>query len=190
MDTSRNYSNVSFGRVAWHHAVMADADLVGRMSPELDLLLPLLDDRARRLVLGAVARAAGQGGTAAVAAATGASWQTVANGAAELASGDGAPPGRVRRPGAGRRKLADEDPGLIPALRALLEESTRGDPCSPLLWTTLSVRDIARELAGRGHLCGKNTVGRLLAADGFSLQGNSRTIGPRLTTTRSDGLRW
>src|ERR1700723_2078149 len=116
---------------------MAEANLVGRMSPELELLLPLLDERARRLVLGAVARAAGEGGTAAVAAATGASWQTVANGAAELASGDSAPPGRVRRPGAGRKKLADQDPGLVPGLRALLEESTRGDPCSPLLWTTL-----------------------------------------------------
>jgi hypothetical protein len=146
------------------------------MSPELELLLPLLDERSRRLVLGAVARAAGEGGTAAVAAATGTSWQTVANGAEELASGDSAPPGRVRRPGAGRKKLADQDPGLVPALRALLEESTRGDPCSPLLWTTLSVRDIAAELTARGHRCGKNTVARLLAADGFSLQGNSRTI--------------
>ena len=146
------------------------------MSPELELLPPLLDERARRLVLGAVARAAGDGGTAAVAAATGASWQTVANGAAELASGDSAPPGRVRRPGAGWRKLADTDPGLVPALRALLEESVRGDPCSPLLWTTLSVRDIAAGLTARGHPCSKNTVRGVLLAEGFSLQGNSRTI--------------
>jgi hypothetical protein len=155
---------------------MAEADVVGRMGPELELLLPLLDERARRLVLGAVARAAGEGGTAAVAAVTGASWQTVANGAAELASGDSAGPGRVRRPGGGRKKLADRDPGLVPALRGLVEESARGDPCSPLLWTTLSVRDIAAELTARGHRCGKNTVRGLLLAEGFSLQGNSRTI--------------
>src|SRR5579859_3477126 len=154
---------------------MAEANLVGRMSPELELLLPLLDERARRLVLGAVARAAGEGGTAAVAAAAGASWQTVANGAAELASGDSAAPGRVRRPGAGRKKLADADPGLVPALRELVEESARGDPCSPLLWTTLSVRDIAGELTARGHRCGKNAVRGVLLAEGFSLQGNSRT---------------
>jgi hypothetical protein len=155
---------------------VADADFVGRMSPELELLLPLLDERARRLVLGAVARAAGDGGPAAVAAATGASWQTVANGAAELASGDSAPPGRVRRPGAGRKKLADQDPGLAAALRALLEESVRGDPCSPLLWTTLSVRDIAAGLTARGHPCSKNTVRGVLLAEGFSLRGNSRAI--------------
>jgi hypothetical protein len=169
---------------------MADADFVGRVGPELELLLPLLDERARRLVLGAVARAAGEGGTAAVAAATGASWQTVANGAAELASGDSAPPGRVRRPGAGRKKLADADPGLVPALRALVEESTRGDPCSPLLWTTLSVRDIAARLTAQGYRCGKNAVARLLAAQGFSLQGNSRTVEGRRHPDRDAQFRY
>jgi hypothetical protein len=87
---------VSFRRVACHYPMMAGADFVGRMSPELGLLLPLLDERARRLVLGAVARAAGEGGTAAVAAATGASWQTVANGAAELAAGARSWPIRTR----------------------------------------------------------------------------------------------
>ena len=76
-----------------------DAGFLGRVGPELELLLPMLDERSRRLVLGAVARAAGGGGTAAVAALTGASWQTVADGAAEVGSGDSAPPGRVRRPG-------------------------------------------------------------------------------------------
>jgi len=160
------------------------------MGPELELLLPLLDERARRLVLGAVAWAAGEGGTAAVASVAGASWQTVANGAAELASGDSAAPGRVRRPGAGRKKLADSDPGLVPALRALLEESTRGDPCSPLMWTTLSLRDIAAGLAAQGYRCGKNAVARLLAAQGFSLQGNSRTIEGRRHPDRDAQFRY
>ena len=49
----------------------ADADFVGRMGPQLELLLPLLDEKSRRLVLGAVARAAGNGGVTAVAAAPG-----------------------------------------------------------------------------------------------------------------------
>jgi Rhodopirellula transposase DDE domain len=155
---------------------MADTDFVGRMSPELDLLLPFLDERARRLVLGAVARAAGEGGIGAVAAAAGASWQTVADGAAELAAGDTAPAGRIRRPGGGRKPLTGTDPGLRPALLALVEESARGDPESPLLWTTLSSRDIAAELTRQDHRCSKNAVCGLLAAEGFSLQGNSRTI--------------
>jgi len=146
------------------------------MGPQRELLLPGLDERSRRLVLGAVARAAGDGGIGAVAAATGASWQTVANGAGELDSGEGAGPGRVRRPGGGRKKLEEHDPRLVPALRELAGASTRGDPMSLLTWTTLSVRGIAAELTAAGHPCGNNAVLRLLHAEGFSTQGNSRTV--------------
>ena len=154
----------------------ADMDLVGRLGPELELLLPRLDERSRRLVLGAVARAAGDGGVTAVAKAAGASWQTVADGTAELASGDDAGPGRVRRAGGGRKKLEEHDPLLVPALRDLVEASTRGDPMSLITWTTLSVRDIAAGLTRAGHRCAKNAVLRMLHAEGFSTQGNSRAI--------------
>jgi hypothetical protein len=155
---------------------VADSEFVGRLVPELDKLLPMLDERSRRLVLGAVAGAAGDGGVTAVAHAAGASWQTVADGKAELDSGESAPPGRIRRPGAGRKPLTSHDPGLRAALGDLVGATVRGDPMSPLLWTTLSLRQIARELTARGHACSKNTVRRLLLAEGFSLQGNSRTI--------------
>jgi hypothetical protein len=168
----------------------ADADVVGRMGPELELLLPRLDERSRRLVLGAVARAAGDGGVGAVAKAAGASWQTVADGAAELASGDDAGPGRVRRPGGGRKKLEEHDPRLIPALRELLEASTRGDPMSLLTWTTLSVRGIAAELAAAGHPCGKNAMLRLLHELGFSTQGNSRAVEGRRHPDRDAQFRY
>jgi hypothetical protein len=154
----------------------ADTDLAGRMRPELEVLLPLLDERSRRLVLGAVARAAGAGGVTAVARASGASWQTVSDGAAELASGQVAGPGRVRRPGGGRKKLAESDPGLVRALLELVEDSTRGDPQSPLTWTTRSLANLAGELAGRGHRCSPQTVWRLLREQGFSLQANAKTI--------------
>ena len=144
------------------------------MGPQLELLLPVLDEKGRRLVLGAVARAAGDGGTGAVARLAGASWQTVADGAAELESGQMAPPGRVRRPGGGRKPLAETDPGLEPALLGLVEESTRGDPESPLLWTSKSVEKLADELGKMGHRCGKSTVHRMLAARGFSMQSNAK----------------
>ena len=104
----------------------ADAEFLRRIGPQLELLLPELDEKARRLTLGMAALAAGDGGTGAVAKMTGASWQTVADGVAELASGRVAPEGRIRRPGAGRKKLADTDPGLVPALLALVEDSSRG----------------------------------------------------------------
>src|SRR6476469_308510 len=154
----------------------ANTELVRLMEPQLKELLPVLDEKARRLVLGAVARAAGDGGVGAVAKAAGASWQTVADGADELASGDDAGPGRVRRPGGGRKKLEERDPRLIPALRDLLGASTRGDPQSLITWTTLSVRGVAAELTAAGHRCARNAVLRMLHAEGFSTQGNSRAV--------------
>ena len=154
----------------------ADLDVVGRMGPELGLLLPLLDERARRLVLGTVARAAGEGGVSAVARVSGASWQTVADGAAELESGQVAEAGRVRRPGGGRKPLTAADPGLEPALLALVEDSTRGDPESPLVWTTKSLQNLSDELAAQGHRCSRQAAQRLLHANGYSLQANAKTI--------------
>src|SRR5438093_1262601 len=151
-----------------------NAEVLRALGPELELLLPELDEKSRRLTLGAVARAAGDGGIGAVAKMAGASWQTVADGAAELGSGELAPPGRVRRPGAGRPKLAEADPGLVPALLALVEDSARGDPESPLAWTTKSAVNLSRELAAAGHRCSPQTAWRLLREQGFSTQSNAK----------------
>jgi hypothetical protein len=167
-----------------------DSGLLGRMGPELELLLPMLDERSRRLVLGAVARAAGEGGAGAVAALTGSSWQTVADGAAEVGSGDSAPPGRVRRPGAGRRPLAESDPGLLPALEALVRDSVRGDPQSPLTWTTRSVKRLAGELAAAGHPCSPVTVWRTLRSAGYTLQSNSKAAEGRQHPERDAQFRY
>ncbi len=143
-----------------------DAGFLERIGPELELLLPELDEKARRLVLGAVARAAGDGGTGAVARLSGASWQTVADGAAELASGEVAPQGRVRRPGAGRKPLAETDPGLVPALLALVEDSSRGDPESPLMWTTKSAAHLSGELSAAGIRAARRPRGGCWASRG------------------------
>src|SRR5690349_4577080 len=168
----------------------ANAELLKLIGPELDLLLPELDEKSRRLALGAVARAAGEGGVTAVAKMTGASWQTVANGLAELESGRVAPEGRVRRPGAGRKKLAETDPGLVPALLALVEDSARGDPESPLLWTTKSAVNLAGALTGRGHRCSPQTAWRLLREQGFSTQANAKVTEGRRHPDRDAQFRY
>ena len=110
----------------------ADLGFLGQLGPALQKVLPMLDERSRRLVLGMAAEAEGEGGTGRVAALTGASWQTVANGKAELAAEE-VPAGRTRRPGGGRKPLAESDPGLVAALLGLVEDSVRGDPESPLV---------------------------------------------------------
>jgi transposase len=168
----------------------ANTEFLGLMGPELEVLLPVLDEKARRLVLGAVARAAGGGGVTAVAKMSGAAWQTVADGAAELGSGQVAPEGRVRRPGGGRKKLAEADPGLLPALLALVEDSTRGDPQSPLVWTTRSVKNLSGELTAMGHRCSPQTAWRLLHEQGFSTQSNARVTEGRRHPDRDAQFRY
>jgi Rhodopirellula transposase DDE domain len=138
-------------------------------------LLPHLDERQQRLYLGSEARALGHGGVAAVARAAGVSRVTVSAGVGELEAG-AEPLGRARRPGGGRKRAADADPGLVPALLALVEPGERGDPMSPLRWTTKSTRNLADELTRQGHKAGADTVGDLLRGEGFSLQGNAKTI--------------
>jgi hypothetical protein len=137
-------------------------------------IFPHLDERQRRLLMGAEARALGHGGIRLVARAAGVREATVSLGVTELDSG-AEPLGRVRRPGGGRKRATEVDPGLRPALVALVEQE-RGDPVSPLRWTAKSTRALATELAARGHRVSADTVGELLRAEGFSLQGNAKTI--------------
>jgi predicted DNA-binding protein (UPF0251 family) len=152
----------------------ADPGFLGQLGPSLLQVLPMLDERSRRLVLGMAAEAEGKGGAGRVAALTGASWQTVANGKAELAAGEELPAGRARRPGGGRRPLAGTDPGLVTALESLIEGARRGDPQTPLQWTTRSARHLAGELAAAGHPCSESTVLRLLGKLGYTQQSSTR----------------
>lgn len=137
------------------------------LSEAFGLLLPYLDERQRRLVLGAAARVRGHGG----AAAAGAAESTVSRGSRELEQSEG-PDGRVRVAGAGRKRLRDVDPELV---LELVEPDQRGDPESPLRWTVKSTRVLAAELSRQGHRVGHDTVASLLKAEGFSLQVTSRT---------------
>jgi hypothetical protein len=145
------------------------------LAAKFQAVFPHLDERQRRLLAGAEARSLGHGGIRVVARAAGMREGTVSGGVRELESGAG-PLGRVRRPGGGRKPLTQTDPGLLPALLALVEPVERGDPESVLRWTTRSTRDLAGELTAAGHPVGADTVGELLAAEGFSLQGNAKTI--------------
>jgi len=89
----------------------------------------------------------GHGGVRVVARVAGVSETTVRKGVFELEQGDGPLPiGRVRRAGGGRRSVVELDPALLSALLALVEPDERGDPMSPLRWTTKSLRHLAGEL--------------------------------------------
>lgn len=139
----------------------------------------MLHERARRLWAAAEAQSLGRGGIAAVIAATGLSSATVNKGLRELsaAAAGGAEwaPDRVRRPGAGRKRATDQQPGLTKALNDLVEPTTRGDPESLLRWTCKSTYHLAAELRQRGFRVGPRTVAKELKAQEFSLQANRKT---------------
>ncbi|MFD4376844.1 ISAzo13 family transposase [Streptomyces sp. NPDC058486] len=146
-----------------------------QLAVKFAVLFPHLDERQRRLLMAAEARVLGHGGVRAVALAAAVSETTIRKGVYELEAGE-EPLGRVRRPGGGRKRVADLDPGLRPALRALVEPDERGDPMSPLRWTVKSTRTLARELTRAGHKVSADTVAALLREEGFSLQANAKTL--------------
>jgi len=146
------------------------------MESRLAGLLPRLNERDRRVALATEARSWGRGGIAAVHRATGASRSTVRRGLVELGSDPPAPVNRVRASGGGRKKAEIADPELLDRLDSLIEPGTRGDPESPLRWTTKSTRNLARELTAMGHHISHSVVAKILRTAGFSLQGTRKTL--------------
>ena len=134
----------------------------------------VLDERTQRLWAAAEARSAGYGGIAAVVRATGISESTVLRGLEDLGSEERPAPGNVRRH-PGRTPILEREPGLEEDLERLVDPVTRGDPESPLRWTSKSGAKLAQALREMGHDVVERTVLRLLRAKGYSLQANKKT---------------
>jgi hypothetical protein len=158
---------------------MHDAVAIQRIETKYRSLSALMDERMRRQWAASEAAAYGWGGIHTVAQATRLSPTTIRKGQAELVVRSAQPDlpveARLRRPGAGRKRKTEADPGLVHALEQLVDPVTRGDPDSPLRWTCKSTRTLAHELTGQGHPVSDTTVRRLLHAAGYSLQGNRKT---------------
>lgn len=145
------------------------------------LLDDALTERSRRLFAASEAQAFGYGGIVAVARATGLTPVTIRKGIAEskaLEAGTLAPlaAGRMRRAGGGRKRLTAKDPTFLPALKTLVEASTRGDPMSPLLWTARSQRNLEKAMSEQGYFVKKDTIAHYLEELGYSLQGNKKCM--------------
>jgi hypothetical protein len=158
---------------------MQDAIIIQGIEARYAALAPLLDERMRRQWAAAEAQAYGWGGVRAVSRAIGMSPNTIVKGLAELEArreAPGAPvEARLRVEGGGRLRATVADPKLADALERLVNPATRGDPMSPLRWTCKSTYQLAMELTRQGHPVSPRTVGRLLKADGYSLQSNRKT---------------
>jgi transposase len=134
-----------------------------------------LNERTRRLLAASEAMVIGWGGLSAVSRATGLARQVISQGIKELQEGEKASAGRIRRKGGGRKSTVSKEPGLREDLERLVEPMTRGDPESPLRWTSKSVRKLAKELQCMGHQVSHQLVSELLHGLGYSLQANRKT---------------
>jgi hypothetical protein len=149
-------------------------DAAETLARRFEVMRPHLSEFQRRLWLGAEAAELGPGGVAIVAGATGVAADTVRRGRAVAAGTQLPVPGRSRRPGGGRKRAEAHDSELIAALEALVDPETRGDPESPLRWTTKPARTLAQALTAAGHPVSDFVVRRLLRQLGYSLQANAR----------------
>ena len=171
--------------------------VVETLKDKFEMMLPVLDERGRRLWAGVEAHSLGRGGISRVAEATGLSRTTVRQGVKEILSGVAAPaegevkaPGkRTRRPGGGRKRLTETAPELVPALERQFEPVTCGGPQSPLRWTCNSAATLAARLRAEGHGVSERTVNRLLHELGYSLQANRKTIEGRQHPDRDGQFR-
>src|ERR1700757_1854586 len=132
-----------------------------------------LDERGRRLFAAGEGRGAGWGGPAAGSEITGLAGSTINRGEGDLNAAP-LPKGQVRRAGGGRRAVCDNDPGLVPALKRLIEPATLGDPMRPLIWVSKSMEKLAAALTEMGHPISADTVRKELVKLGFSPQSNRK----------------
>ncbi len=136
---------------------------------------PFLNERGRRLWAAAESSSYGRGGISLVCKATGLSSATVHKGIKEF-NDSSIQMEQVRKKGAGRKKLKDKQEGLLKAIDDLVDPTAKGDPMSPLRWTSKSVRNISDALGKQGFQASYKTVSRLLHEMGYSLQANRKSL--------------
>lgn len=145
------------------------------LSQKFVAVWPLLDERTRRLVASNEAMALGYGGISIVGRACGLSRKAIAKGIEEIKNGFCPSDDRIRRTGAGRKKITVDDPHLMDALERLIDPATRGDPESPLRWICKSTRTLAKQLSKQNHPISHVKVAQLLHDNNYSLQSNGKT---------------
>jgi transposase len=155
---------------------MVEAAAIEALKRRFLAVSPFLDERTRRLMLAGEALALGPGSILAISQATGVARDTIARGIKDLQHPESLVEGRIRLPGGGRKRAVDKDPTLLADLEHLVEPGSRGDPQSPLRWTSKSTAKLAAALTDMGHPIGASLVRRLLHQLGYSLQSNRKRL--------------
>jgi hypothetical protein len=146
---------------------------------KLLFLLPYLNEKQKRIAAAVEARSLGYGGVSEVSSVTGLSRTTLHRAIQELKDPkvrNELKSERMRVPGGGRKKIFDRHPLLLKKLKSLVEPHTRGNPMSPLLWTSKSTHHLSAILSKGGQPIGPQVIGRALEEMNYSLQANARTL--------------
>ena len=146
-----------------------------KLKLKYESILPLLSEKQRRIYLSIEAQHFGYGGITKVSKLSGVSRVVITKGKKELEKNKKAPIESSRKKGGGRKKAIDKYPGIKEELKKIIEPHTRGEPESPLLWTSKSLRKISAALEVKGYLVSYRVVGEILKSEGFSLQANRKT---------------
>ncbi len=152
---------------------------VGEARRRYRQMASVLNEQSRRRFVALEAQSLGHGGVSAMSRISGLARSTIYRGFSDVSHKVSAPPGRMRKPGGGRKSKVSQDPTLVSDLEALVEPVTRGDPMQPLLWTSMSLRNLARELAAMGHEVCADVVGGLLREMGYQPASQPQDAGRR-----------
>jgi transposase len=144
----------------------------------IETMLPLLDERQKRIFLASEAKALGYGGIVQVSGISGVSRVTITRGMKEIEKKNSMPQakGRCRKSGGGRKAITETQPGIVQELEKLLDGHTKGDPMIQLIWTSKSLRNLQQALKERGYHVSFATVSELLKRLGYSLQANRKNL--------------
>ncbi len=147
------------------------------MENRIQTMLPLLDERQRRIYLASEALSYGYGGISRVSEISGVSIPTIRQGIAEIQAGEISENGRIRKEGAGRKRAEDIYPNILESIQNIVDGNTYGNPERVLSWTTLSLHDIQDLLHTKYKIkVSYRTVSTLLEKLGYSKQSNQKMM--------------
>lgn len=158
---------------------MADSNgkIVGILEQVFDTMPGVLDERQRRLLAASIAKGYGHGGIKLVSGFSGMDIRTIRSGIHEIDTGELSPSEKIRKSGAGRPSVKQQEPELLNRIKEILENNTYGDPQRVICWTSLSLREISSLLKEQyGINAGKDIVSRALEELGYSKQTNQKMI--------------
>lgn len=157
---------------------MYNLNMNNETQERIKTMLPLLNEKQRRIFLAAEANAIGYGGISQVSRVSGISRVTITRGIAEIkrAEGEVLYNGRSRKVGGGRKRIRQKYPNITKNMEELLEPYTKGDPENPLKWTSKSMRKIEKALSSGGYKISDTTIAELLREMGYTMQANRKEL--------------